>query len=81
MVKIWHTGFLKLNFEIIPKKCIFRFLPKSPHALDEVEYFFCLFSNPWALRVSGGWVVIPQNVKKSQNHCIVATILKISCVE
>jgi hypothetical protein len=28
MVKICQTGLLTLNFEIIPKKRIFRFLPK-----------------------------------------------------
>jgi hypothetical protein len=28
MVKICHTGLSKLNFEIMPKKHIFRFWPK-----------------------------------------------------
>jgi hypothetical protein len=36
--------------------------------MDEVE-FFCPFPNPWALRVSGGWVVMTKNVRKIQNHC------------
>jgi hypothetical protein len=30
----------------------------------KLKIFFCQFPNPMALRV-----VIPQNVKKSQNHC------------
>ena len=37
------------------------------------KIFFCQFPNPWALRVSG-WVVIPQNVKKSQNHCTLVSM-------
>jgi hypothetical protein len=53
MVKICQTGLLKLNFEIIPKKRIFWFLPKFPQVMHEVEQFFCQFSNPWTLRVSG----------------------------
>jgi hypothetical protein len=37
--------------------------------MDEVEKFF--FANFQILGPLGcqGWVVIPQNVKKSQNHC------------
>ncbi len=34
----------------------------------KLKFFFCQFPNPWALRCQG-WVVIPQNVKKRQNHC------------
>jgi hypothetical protein len=64
MVKICQTRLLKLNFEVIPKKRIFRFLPKFPQAMDEVENFF--FANFQILGPLGcqGWVVIPQNVKK-----------------
>jgi hypothetical protein len=66
MVKICQTGLLKLNFEIITKKRIFRFLPKIPQAMDEAENFFGPIPNPWTLRPLGcqEWVVIPQNVKK-----------------
>ncbi len=54
MVKICRRGLLKLKFEIIPKNCIFRFLPKN-------------FRMPWALGLRlQEWVVIPQNVKKSK---------------
>jgi hypothetical protein len=34
----------------------------------KLKNFFCQFPNPWALRVSG-MDGIPQNMKKSQNHC------------
>ncbi len=40
MVKICQTGLQKLNFEILPKKHIFRFCQKFPQAMDEVEKFF-----------------------------------------
>jgi hypothetical protein len=45
--------------------------------MDEVEIFF--FGNFQILGPLGcqGWVVIPQNVKKSQNHC---TLLYMPCV-
>jgi hypothetical protein len=36
MVKIRHTGFLKLNLKL-SKKMHFRFLPKFSQALDEVS--------------------------------------------
>ncbi len=69
MVKICQTRLLKLNVEIIPKKRIFRFLPKisAGHAWS----WKFLFANFQILGPLGcqGWVVIPQNVKKSQNHC------------
>ncbi len=68
MVKICQTGLLKLNFEIIPKNAFSGFCQKFPQAMDEVEIFFFQFPNPWTLGCQG-WVVIPQNVKKSQNHC------------
>jgi hypothetical protein len=53
IVKICQTGLLKLNFKIIPKKRIFRVLPKISAGHDEVEIFFLPIPNPWALRVSG----------------------------
>ena len=69
MVKICQTGLLTLNFEIIPKKRIFRFLPKisAGHAWSW-KIFFANFQILGPLGCQG-WVVIPQNVKKSQNHC------------
>jgi hypothetical protein len=70
MVKICQTGLLTLNFEIIPKNRIFRFLPKisAGHAWSR-KFFFANFQILGPLGCQG-WVVIPQNVKKSQNHCI-----------
>ncbi len=69
MVKICRTGLLKLNFEIVPKKRIFRFLPKisAGHGWSW-KIFFANFQTLGPLGCQG-WVVIPQNVKKSQNHC------------
>ncbi len=69
MVKICQTRLPKLNFEIIPKKCIFWFLPKisAGHAWSW-KFFFANFQILGPLGCQG-WVVIPQNVKKSQNHC------------
>jgi hypothetical protein len=67
MVKICRTRLLKLNFETRPKKGIFRFLPKFPQAMDEVEnVFFATFQILGPLGCQG-WVVIPQNVKKSKS--------------
>jgi hypothetical protein len=51
MVKIRQTGFLKLNFESMPKKAFSGFYQKFSQAMDKVENFFCQFPNPWALRV------------------------------
>ncbi len=64
MVKIRHTGFLKLNLKLY-KKMHFRFLPKFSQVMDEVEHFLDNFQ---ILGPSGcqGWVVIPQNVKKAK---------------
>jgi hypothetical protein len=77
MVKICQTGLLTLNFESIPKKRIFRFLPKisAGHAWSW-KFFFANFQilGPYGCQ---GWVVMPQNVKKSQNHC---TLVCMSCV-
>ena len=77
MVKICQTGLLTLNFEIIPKKRIFRFLPKisAGHAWSW-KIFFANFQILGPLGCQG-WVVIPQNVKKIQNHC---TLISISAV-
>jgi hypothetical protein len=74
MVKICQTGLLKLNFETSPKKRIFRFLPKisAGHGWSW-KIFFANFQILGPLGCQG-WVVIPQNVKKSQNHCTLVTI-------
>ena len=74
MVKICQTGLQILNFEIIPKKRIFRFLPKisAGHAWSW-KFFFANFQILGPLGCQG-WVVIPQNVKKSQNHCTLVYI-------
>ncbi len=69
MVNICQTGLLILNFEIIPKKRIFRFLPKIfCRPCMKLKISFCQFSNPWTLRVSGmgGYT---SKCEKSQNHC------------
>ncbi len=69
MVKICQTGLLKWNFETKPKKRIFRFLPKISAGHGWSQKFF--FDNFQILGPLGcqGWVVIPQHVKKSKNHC------------
>jgi len=69
MVKICRTGLLKLNFEIVPKKRIFRFLAKisAGHAWSW-KFFFANFQILGPLGCQE-WVVLPQNGKKSQNHC------------
>jgi len=69
MVKICQTGLQKLNFEILPKKRIFRFLPKisAGHGWSwKIFYANLQILGPLGCQ---GWVVIPQIVKKSQNHC------------
>jgi hypothetical protein len=58
--KIRQKGFLKLNFEILQKKRIFR---KILQAIDEVEIFFAIFQIPGKLGCQG-WVVMTKNVKK-----------------
>ncbi len=69
MVKICKTGLQKLNFEIIPKKRIFRFLPNISAGHEwSWKNFFANFQILGPLGCQG-WVVIPQIVKKSQNHC------------
>ncbi len=66
MVKICQTGPLKLKCVILPKNAFSGFCQKFSQAMDEVENFFCQFSNPWALRVSGMYGH-PQNVKKPKS--------------
>jgi hypothetical protein len=46
-------------------------------AMDEVKVFFCQFSNPWALGCQG-WVVLPQNEKKIQNHCTLLNMAEVA---
>ncbi len=69
MVKICQTGLLKSNFETRQKKRIFRFLPKisAGHGWS-LKFFFANFQILGPLGCQA-WVVIPQNVKKSKNHC------------
>jgi hypothetical protein len=69
MVKIRQTGLLKFNFETYQKNAFSGFCQKFPQAMDEVKKNF--FANFQILGPLGcqGWVVIPQNVKISQNHC------------
>jgi hypothetical protein len=57
MVKIHKTGFLKLNFEIIPKKAFSGFCKKFSQAMDEDEFFFANFQILRPLWCQG-WVVI-----------------------
>jgi hypothetical protein len=40
MVKICHTGLLKLNFKLDPKNAFSGFCQKFPQAMDEVENIF-----------------------------------------
>ena len=79
MVKICQTGLLKLNFETRPKKRIFRFLPKISAGHGWSWKFF--FANFQILGPLGcqGWLAIPQNVKKSQNHCTLCRTLTAIC--
>jgi hypothetical protein len=64
MVKICQTGLLKLKFKIILKNTISGFCQKFSQAMDEIEIFFANFQILEPLGCQG-WVVIPQNVKKS----------------
>ncbi len=68
MVKICQTRLLKLNFEIIPKKHIFRFLPKisAGHAWSW-KIFLANFQILGPLGVRDGWLYL--KMWKSQNHC------------
>jgi hypothetical protein len=69
MVKICRTGLLKINFEIIPKKRIFRVLPKRVFRRPwmKLKIFFCQFPNPWTLRVSGMGGYTSKCEKKSKS--------------
>jgi hypothetical protein len=78
MGKICQTGLLKLNFEIIPEKRIFRFLPKIRKSWMKLKIYLDNFQILGSLGCQG-WVVILKNVKKSQNHCTLVNILYISC--
>jgi hypothetical protein len=69
MVKICQTGLLKLNFETTPKKTHFPVFAKNfRRPWMKLNIFFANFQIVGPLGCQG-WVVIPQNVKKSQNHC------------
>ncbi len=69
MVKICRTGLLKLNFETRSKKRIFPVFAKNfRRPWMKLKFFFANFQILGPLGCQG-WVVIPQNVKKSKNHC------------
>ncbi len=55
-IKLWNHA-KKTHFPVLAKNFCRPWM--------KFKNFFCHFPNPWTLRVSG----IPQNVKKSQNHC------------
>jgi hypothetical protein len=59
-----------------PKNAFSGFCQKFPQAMDEDEIFFV--ANFQILGPLGcqGWVVIPQNVKKSKNHCTLTRTLR-----
>jgi hypothetical protein len=63
------------------KNAFSGFCQKIPQAIDEAFFdekmknFFGQFPNLGPLGYQG-WVVIPQNVKKSQNHCTLMAILR-----
>jgi hypothetical protein len=80
MVKIWQTGFLKLNFETIPKNTFFGFCQKFPQAMDEDENFVCQFPNAWALWVSG-MGCYTSKCEKSQNHCTLLSMTVVYRIE
>jgi hypothetical protein len=67
MVKICQMGLLKLNFEIIPKNAFSGFCQKISAGQGWSWKFF--FATLQILGPLGcqGWVVIPQNVKKSKS--------------
>jgi hypothetical protein len=63
MLKIRQTGFLKLNFEIIPNYPVFAKHFREPWM--KLKLFFANFQIFGPLGCQG-WVVIPQNVKKAK---------------
>ena len=68
MVKICQTGLLKLNFEIIPKKTHFLVFAKNfRRPCMKLKIFFCQFTNPWTLRVSGMGGYTSKCEKKSKS--------------
>jgi hypothetical protein len=74
MVKICQTGLLKLNFETRPKKTHFPVFAKNfRRPWMKLKIFFANFQILGPLGCQG-WVVIPQNVKKCQNHCTLPPI-------
>ena len=64
MTTVFDLETLKLD----QKNAFSGFCQKFPQAMDEVENFFAHFQILGPLGCQG-LVVIPQNVKKSQNHC------------
>ena len=69
MVKICQTGLLKLNFET---RHFPVFAKNFRRPWMKLKIFVCQFPN--SKLGCQGWVVIPQNVKKSQNHCTLLTM-------
>jgi len=65
---LFEKGFLKLNFEIIQKNAFSGFCQKIRKPWMKLKFFFANFQILGSLGCQG-WVVIPQNVKKSKNHC------------
>jgi hypothetical protein len=72
MVKIRQTGFLKLKFEIIPKKCIFLFLPKIFTSCGWSLIFLPIFKSLGPLGVRDRLLYL--KMWKSQNHCTLVYI-------
>jgi hypothetical protein len=68
MVKICQMGLLKLSFEIIQKKHFPVFAKNFRRPRMKLKFFFANFQILGLSRCQG-WVAIPQDVKKSQNHC------------
>jgi hypothetical protein len=70
MVKICQTGLLKSKFKIIFKKMMHFpvFAKKFRKPCKKLKIFFANFQILEPLGCQG-WVVIPQNVKNTPNHC------------
>jgi hypothetical protein len=75
MVKICQTVLLKLNFKTRPKNAFSGFAKNFRRPRVKLKFFFANFQILGPLGCQG-WVVIPQNVKKSQNHC---TLVAMHC--
>lgn len=68
MLKIWYRFVIwVLKIKIVNNTKKTGFYQKFLQAMDEVEYFICLFPNLWVLRVSG--IVALKNVEKCKTHC------------